>query len=185
MEKIKIVGISGSDRKGSYNTALLTYLSTQMLDNVDFKIIDITKLPFFHQDLETSNPEEVLKFRGELKEADAFVLATPEYNYSIPPLLKNALDWGSRGDGKEFEQKYVGIISASPSILGGARAQYQLRQICVCLNLLVLNRPEVFVSKAYEKIDQSGQIIDEGTKERLNELFQQLIVHVQTKKDIL
>ncbi len=182
MEKVKILGISGSARKGSYNTAVINYISENHAENIEFEILDITKLPMFNQDLEQNVPDEVKKFIEKIAEADGFIISTPEYNYSLPALLKNALDWGSRGEKKGFNNKYVGIISASPSMLGGSRVQYHLRQICVCLNLIPVNKPEIFIAQANEKIDKNGNINDEVTKKMITDLVTEVVYHI--KKDI-
>ncbi len=111
--------------------------------------------------------------------ADGVILATPEYNYSLPPVLKNALDWASRGDIKPFDAKHLAIMSASLSLLGGVRAQYHLRQVCVALNIKVLNKPEVFVMKANEKFDGHGHLIDEYTKKAIVRLMEELINQIR------
>jgi len=175
MNKINIVGISGSTRTNSYNTSILKFIKESISSNINFEILDISKLPMFNEDIEEPTPEEVALFRSKLILADGFVIVTPEHNYSIPALLKNALDWASRGDENVLENKYVAILSASPGLLGGARAQYQLRQICVALNLVPINRPEVFISRVNEKINHDGVITDDKTKELILELVNALM----------
>lgn len=183
MKKIKLLGISGSARTGSYNTAIIKYLEKNHNENIDFEMLDISKLPMFNQDLEADLPDVVKEFIEKIKQADGFIISTPEHNFSIPALLKNALDWGSRGETTGFDKKYVGIVSASPSMLGGARVQYHLRQVCVCLNLNAVNQPEVFIAKAHEKIDENGIVTDEFTKKMLAKLLEEVIYNI--KKDIV
>lgn len=172
---MKIIGICGSARKHSYNMALLNYINNDHDKNINFEIINISNLPLFNEDLEESQPLEVTNYINKLMTADAFIIATPEYNYSIPPLLKNALDWASRAEINPFENKYISIISASLGMLGGARAQYHLRQVLVALNANVINRPEVFVGLVNEKIDDNGNIIDKHTKGKVMDAFNQLV----------
>lgn len=175
MEKIKIIGLCGSARKNSYNMSVLNYIKNNHQEDIEFESLDITNLPMFNQDLEENLPQTVKEFILQLKSADGFLIVTPEHNYSIPALLKNALDWGSRSDEQVFNQKPVSLISASPGMLGGARVQYQLRQVFVCLNLISLNRPEVFISKVHDKIDENGNITDEYTKKKVIEIFRELV----------
>lgn len=103
------------------------------------------------------------------------LIATPEYNYSIPPVLKNALDWASRENNPVLRGKPVGIMSASPSIFGGARAQYHLRQVCVVLDLLPLNKPEVFIINAHTKFDEKGNLTDDRSRTAIDNLMRELV----------
>ena len=109
-------------------------------------------------------PPAVAAFRDKLATADAVLLVTPEYNYSIPGVLKNAIDWASRPPNMPLADKPLAIMGASPGILGTARAQYHLRQVAVFLDMHVLNKPEVFVTKAKEKFDADGKLTDEMTR---------------------
>src|SRR5690606_27750516 len=112
-------------------------------ENINFEIYEgIGDFPLFSQELEKDMPEVVQDFKRRVKEADAVLIVTPEYNYSIPGFLKNALDWASRpADDNSFDGKPGAIMSASPGMLGGARAQYALRQVCVYMNVHLINRP--------------------------------------------
>lgn len=174
---INIIAFTGSLRKGSYNMATLINAKELIKEKANIEIIDISKLPLLNEDEEFPTPESVSDFRKKLNDSDGILIATPEYNYSIPPVLKNALDWASRGE--EINNKPVAIISASPSILGGSRAQYQLRQIFVALNLNVINDPEVFITKANEKFDENGQLIDEYTRMSIVKLLTALIKEIE------
>jgi chromate reductase len=140
------------------------------------EIFDLEGIPPFNQDFEQKPPERVKQFKQGIKAADAILIATPEYNYSIPGVLKNAIDWASRPYGDNaFEDKPVAIMSASGSMLGGARAQYHLRQTFVWLNMHSLERPEVIVNFADKKIDKNGKVTDEETRKRIRELLEALI----------
>ncbi len=175
-KKIKIVAFSGSLRKKSYNMSALRAAAKLIPAGVSFQILDLSEIPFFNEDLEGKTlPAPVADFLGKIKEADALLISTPEYNYSIPPVLKNALDWASRADTMPLSGKPLGIMSASPGMLGGARVQYHLRQVCVCLNLLALNRPEVFISAAHTKFDADLNLTDEKTKKAISGLLDALV----------
>lgn len=170
---INLVGFTGSLRKGSYNMATLKTIKKLLPNNVNLDIVDLSNIPFFNEDIENVTPNSVKDFIERLSKADGIVIATPEYNYSIPPVLKNALDWASRSE--VLSGKPLAIISASPSFTGGARAQYHLRQVCVQLNLYPLNRPEVFIGSAHEKFDEEGNLIDKETEELIIDLINALV----------
>lgn len=176
MEKaINIVGFTGSLRRNSYNKAALNAAKELLPAGVNLEIVDLSPIPFFNEDLEAEGvPEVVVQFKQKLAEADAILISTPEYNYSIPPVLKNALDWASRGKELPLSGKPLAIMSASISLFGGARVQYHLRQVCVVLNLLPLNKPEVFMMSAHTKFDASGKLTDEYTRNAIAKLLQAL-----------
>jgi chromate reductase len=173
---IRILGFAGSLRKDSYNKALLRAASGLVRKDVRLEIFDLEGIPPFNQDLEDSMPKRVKEFKTKIKTADAILIATPEHNYSFPGVLKNAIDWASRPYGdNSFEGKPVAIMSASTGMLGGARAQYQLRQVLVFLNMHPLNKPEVIVPFAEEKIDEKGRVADKKTREKIKELLESLV----------
>jgi chromate reductase len=139
-------------------------------------VFELDGIPLFNGDLESSPPESVKEFKRKIKAADALLIVTPEYNYSIPGVLKNAIDWASRPYGDNaFEGKPVAMMSASTGMLGGARAQYHLRQSFVFLNMYPVNKPEVFVSFASQKFDDKGRLLDKQTKELVSELLDNLV----------
>jgi chromate reductase, NAD(P)H dehydrogenase (quinone) len=122
----------------------------------------------------------VQKFKSKIRAADAILIATPEYNYSIPGVLKNAIDWASRPYGDNaFDGNPVAMMGASIGTLGTARAQYDLRRSFVFLNMLSLNQPEVMVPLAQDKVDSSGKVTDEKTRKKIKELLQSLVVWTQ------
>ncbi len=173
--KIRVLGFAGSLRVGSYNRALLRATAELIPDNVNLDIFDIAGIPLFNQDIEADMPDKVKDFKSKIRKADAILISTPEYNYSVPGVLKNAIDWASRPYGDNpFDEKPVAIMSASVGMLGRARAQYHLRQIFVFLNMLPINGPEVIVPFAQDKFDAHGKLIDENTQKFLRKLLQNL-----------
>jgi chromate reductase len=173
--KISILGFAGSLRQGSYNRALLRAALELLPGNTSLEIFELEGIPPFNQDLEASPPEKVKEFKRRIKGADALLIATPEYNYSVPGVLKNAIDWASRPHGDNaFEGKPVAIMSASIGMLGGARAQYHLRQSFVTLDMHPVNKPEVMVTFAPQKFDSEGKLIDETARKLIAELLANL-----------
>lgn len=154
----------GSVRKGSYNAALAHALQAIAPSGVTIEILpSVATLPIYDGDVEAAGfPEPVTAMGAKVKAADGVIIVTAEYNYSVPGGLKNALDWLSRLKDKPMAGKPVLIESASPSGMGGARAQYHLRQVLVALDSPVLNVPEVMVAQAHTKI-ADGKVTDQGT----------------------
>ena len=173
--ELKILGFAGSLRAGSYNKALLRAAIELLPKGVSLEIFEIEGIPPFNQDIEKDMPTKIREFKSKIREADAILIATPEYNYSVPGVLKNAIDWASRPYGDNaFEGKPAAIMSASVGMLGGARAQYHLRQIFVFLNMYPINGPEVILSFSQDKFDANGKLTDENTKKCLRHLLQNL-----------
>lgn len=173
---INILGFAGSLRKGSYNRALLRIASELVPVETSLEIFDLEGIPSFNQDLEISLPGKVVEFKQKIKSADALLIVTPEYNYSVPGVLKNAIDWASRPHGdNSFQGKPVAVMSASTGMLGGARAQYHLRQVFIFLEMYPINRPEVFVTLAAQKFDSEGKLLDEKARELIRNLLKSLV----------
>lgn len=173
---VSILGFAGSLRKSSYNKALVWAAGELIPKDVKLDVFDIDGIPPFNQDFETRMPEKVKEFKARIEAADALLIATPEYNFSIPGVLKNAIDWASRPYGdNSFEGKPVAVMSASMGMFGGVRAQYHLRQIFVSLNMYPINRPEVIVALAPQKIDENGTVTDEITRKFMRELLENLV----------
>ena len=165
---IHIVGISGSLRERSYNSAALKAAGELLPEGVTLERVGIGDLPLYNDDLRLQGyPPSVQHLRERLAAADGVLLVTPEYNYSVPGVLKNAIDWASRPPDQPFNGKPVAIMGASPGMLGSARAQYHLRQMLVFLNAYALNRPEVMIAQAASKFDDAGTLIDAPTREFL------------------
>ena len=126
--------------------------------------------------MENTPPEKVKEFKAKIRAADAILIASPEYNYSVSGVLKNAIDWASRPYGdNSFEGKPVAVMSASIGMLGGSRAQYHLRQVFVFLNMHPINKPEVMVPSAADKIDQNGVVTDKTTRGLIKDLLENLV----------
>ncbi len=158
------IAISGSLRKNSFNTMVLKATQKLAPSNIVIEHLSIEDVPMYNFDLhERFYPEPVEKLCSAIKAADALIIVTPEYNYSIPGVLKNAIDFLSKHQAKPFDKKAVGIISASPSLLGGVRAQYHLRQILVAVNAMTMNIPEVVITAVNTKFDEAGNLTDEKT----------------------
>ena len=165
---IRIVGISGSLRAMSYNTAALRAAMELLPDGVILEQVGVGDLPLYNDDIRLQGyPPAVKQLRARLTDADGVLLVTPEYNYSVPGVLKNAIDWASRPPDQPFDGKPVAIMGASPGMLGSARAQYHLRQMLVFLNAHAMNRPEVMISQAASKFDDAGTLTDAPTREFL------------------
>jgi len=180
---VTILGFAGSLRKGSYNKALLRAAVELVPSDAKLEIFDLEGIPPFNQDLEKQMPDKVKEFKRKIKIADAILIVTPEHNYSIPGVLKNAIDWASRPYGdNSFEGKPVAIMSASTGMLGGARAQYHLRQTFVYLNMHPINKPEVIVTFASQKIDENGWLKDETSRRLIKELLENLVTWTRKLK---
>lgn len=175
-QTVKILGFVGSLRKGSYNKALMRTAVELVPDDATIEVFDLAGIPPFNQDLEKQPPQAVRDFKAKIRGADALLIATPEYNYSISGVLKNAIDAASRPYAdKVFDGKPVAIMSASVGRLGGARAQYHLRQSFVFLNMYPINHPEVMLPFAEQNIDENGNLTNEETRKLVRELLEELV----------
>eukprot|EP00977_Amphora_coffeiformis_P004055 scaffold805_cov165-Amphora_coffeaeformis.AAC.3 len=172
---VKVLGICGSLKKASVNRGALAAMQAQAARiGVDMTIADLSEIPFFNPDTEHAAPPAVRTLHQQMIEADAFVLATPEYNYSFTPALKNALDWGSRTPGMTaFKGKAAALLSVGGGLKGG-RSQYHLRQVCVFLDLYVLNKPEILINAFDGSFEKDGTLKDPKWEERLLEQLQAL-----------
>lgn len=176
MGEIRILGIVGSLRKASYNHLALKAAQALVPEGVALNLVELHGIPVFDQDNEMTPPVAVIEFKRKILAADAILFAIPEYNYSVPGGLKNAIDWASRPNG---ESAWMGIpaaiMGASVGSLGTARAQYHLRQILVAQNMPVVNTPEVMISNAARLFDQDGKLTDEPTRHFIQELLLALV----------
>jgi len=180
MGKIDILGIVGSLRKDSYNRALLKAAQELAPDGAVLSLIELHGIPVFNQDDEMAPPATVLEFKRRVLAADAILFATPEYNYSVPGALKNAIDWASRPYGKSaWLGKPAAVMGASTGSLGTVRAQYHLRQILVAQNMPVVSQPEVMLSNAEKRFDRSGRLTDEPARELIQALLSALLLLVK------
>ena len=173
---MKILGIAGSLRKGSFNRMALAVAQRLAPADVQFEVFDLANIPPYNEDVKAVGwPESVKRFREAIAAADAVLITTPEYNYSIPGVLKNAIDWASRPPEQPFDGKPIAIMGASPGRLGTARAQYHLRQVFVFLNSFVLNKPEVMIAAAHQLFDEGGNLKDETTRGFIADLVKSLV----------
>jgi chromate reductase len=173
---VRILGIAGSLRRQSYNRALLRAATQIAPEGATIDIFEIDGIPPFSEDDEQDPPAKVVELKRRIREADAVLFVTPEYNYSIPGVLKNAIDWASRPYGDSaWSGKPAAIMGASTGRIGTARAQYHLRQVMVFLNMFPLNQPEVMVGAADERFDTVGNLTDEETREYVYRLLQSLV----------
>jgi chromate reductase, NAD(P)H dehydrogenase (quinone) len=174
-QPVKILGFCGSLRVNSYNAAALRAAGELLPDGTTLETFDIAPIPLYNEDVRAKGlPPAVLAFRERIAAADALLIVTPEYNYSVPGVLKNAIDWASRPPEQPFDGKPVAIMGASPGMLGTARAQYHLRQMFVFLNAHLLNKPEVMIAAAPTKFDDRGRLTDEKTREMIGRLLTSL-----------
>ena len=171
-----ILGFAGSLRKSSYNKAILQAAAEVIPENAELSIFDLEGIPLFNQDMERDAPQRVKEFKERIRAADAILIATPEYNYSMPGVLKNAIDWASRPYGDNaFQGKPAAIMGASIGMIATARAQYHLRQSMVFLDMYPLNQPEVMVPFAEKKFDGNGRLADEATRDKIRDLLVSLV----------
>jgi chromate reductase len=169
---LSVLALSGSLREKSYNTALLREAVRLAPAGMEIAIAPIRDIPLYDADLEArAVPDAVTRLRDAVREADALLIATPEYNFSIPGVLKNVIDWLSR---PPFDTALAGkplAIMGAGGRLGSARAQYHLRQVCGCLSMLPVPRPEIFVLNAWEKFDEQGRLTDAAVGKQVSELL--------------
>ena len=173
---VRILGIAGSLRRGSYNRAALHAAVQLVPQNAALEVFELDGIPGFNQDEEQNPPAKVAELKQHVRNADAIVIVTPEYNYSVPGVLKNAIDWASRPYGDSaWNGKPVAIMGASIGTFGTARAQYHLRQSFVFLNMFPINQPEVMIGNAAQRFDAHGNLTDETTKNLIRQLLQNLV----------
>jgi chromate reductase len=172
----RILGIAGSLRKASYNRAALRAAQQLVPEGVTLETFDLDGIPPFNQDEEAHLPAKVAELKERIRAADAILLATPEYNYSMPGVLKNAIDWASRPYGQNaWDGKPVAVMGTSVGSLGTARAQYHLRQVFVYVNMHALNGPEVMIPDAGKRFDERGNLTDSDTRDRIRALLEALV----------
>ena len=173
---IRILGIAGSLRRGSYNRGTLKAAAELAPEGATIEIFELDGIPGFNQDEEQNPPEKVAELKRKIREADAILFVTPEYNYSVPGVLKNAIDWASRPYGDSaWNGKPAAIMGASIGAIATARAQYHLRQMMVFLNMFPVNQPEVMIGNCSDKFDEQGNLTDETSKDFIRQLLENLV----------
>ena len=176
MEKqLKVLAFAGSLRKGSYNKALIRCAVEECPAGIAIEVFDLEGIPPYNDDQKQTPPDTVKAFKEKIRNADALLMATPEYNFSVSGVLKNAIDWASRPkEDTPLEGKPVAVMSASTGRFGGARAQYHLRQTFVFLNMHPVNKPEVMLSDAPNNVDADGRVTNEKTRQLVKQLLEAL-----------
>ncbi|MBW8906618.1 MAG: NAD(P)H-dependent oxidoreductase [Betaproteobacteria bacterium] len=175
-DQLTILGIAGSLRKDSYNKGALRAAQQLCPDGARLEIYDIAGLPLFNQDEERNPTAKVTEFKQKIRAADAILFCTPEYNYGVPGVMKNALDVASRPYGDNaWSGKPVALMSAAMGVAGGIRAQYQVRQCFVFLNMEAVVQPEVAIASAPQRFDEKGNLTDETSKKMIRQLLENLV----------
>lgn len=184
---IQLVGMSGSLRKGSYNTLLLKAAAQLLPTDVSMDIVSIGDIPLYNADLDLpaakQRPESVEHFRKMLTDADGILISSPEYNYSIPGGLKNAIDWASRGEDSPLLRKPIAVIGATTGLWGTARMQVAFHNIFLFLDMKPVYKPEVLVAQAEKKFDKDGNLIDEMARKLVKQKLEALkeMIHLQSQ----
>lgn len=170
MASINVLGICGSLRAKSFNRSALLAAAELMPAGMQMTVADYADVPLFNQDVQDKGfPEAVMRLAQQIREADALLIASPEYNFSISGVLKNAIDWLSRVPAPPLKDKPVAILSATMGPLGGARQQYELRKVLGSQDALVLVKPEVFIGQAQTKFDAEGKLTDAATRKAVTD----------------
>lgn len=183
---IQLLGLSGSLRKRSYNTMLLKAAAQLLPADVSMEIVSIEDIPLYNADLDLpaakERPGSVEHFRKMLADADGLLISSPEYNYSIPGGLKNALDWASRGEDSPLLRKPVAVIGATTGLWGTTRMQMSFHNVFLYLDMKPVYKPEVLVAQAEKKFDKEGNLTDEMAKKLLKQKLEALkeMIHLQS-----
>jgi chromate reductase len=176
-DSLSILAIAGSLRKDSYNKAALRAAQGVCPEGARLEIYDLAGLPLFNQDEEKNPTPKVTDFKQKIRAAGAILISTAEYNYGMPGVLKNAIDVASRPYGDNaWNGKPVAIMSAAMGTAGGLRAQYQLRQCFIFLNMDAVVQPEVAIAAAHQRFDDKGNLTDETSKKMIAQLLQNLLI---------
>ena len=184
---IQLVGLSGSLRKGSYNTLLLNAAAQLLPTDVSMEIMSIADIPLYNADLDLpaarQRPEVVEHFRKMLADADGILISSPEYNYSIPGGLKNAIDWASRGEDSPLLRKPVAVIGATIGLWGTTRMQMAFHNVFLFLDMKPVYKPEILVAQAEKKFDKEGNLVDETAKKLIKQKLEALkeLIHLQSQ----
>ncbi len=171
MEKIRVLTLVGGISRDSLNKKLYHAVKERAPQSIKILTFDISKIPFFSQDIENDPPDSVIEFKDLIREADAVLFITPEYNRSFPGVLKNAIDWGSRPYGQNlWDKKPAGVMGATVSNVGTFGAQHHLRQVLAYLNLSVMAQPEFYFTSK-NSFDEKGVLTDEKTKKFIDQYW--------------
>jgi chromate reductase, NAD(P)H dehydrogenase (quinone) len=172
MKKYNIAVLVGSLRKESYNLKTAKALMAMASENLSLELVQIGDLPLYNEDIDKTPPEQYKAFRERIKNCDGVLFVTPEYNRSVPGVLKNAIDVGSRPYGhNSWDGKPGAVISVSPGAIGGFGANQHLRQSLVYVNVPAMAQPEAYVGNANKLFNENGDLINDSTKEFLNDFL--------------
>lgn len=163
---MKILAISGSTRAESFNTKIL-HVIKDMLPEHDVEVVTINHIPMFNQDLESNLPSAVVELKQKAKDCDALIIATPEYNHMVPGALKNVIEWLTRDSGNVLDGKWLAIVGCSDGGFGTVRAQLQLMNLALVVNMQTMGRFRFPVSRAQDKFNDKGELTDAETKQKL------------------
>ncbi len=166
---VHVLGIAGSLRKGSYNKMALRAAGELLPDGMTLETFDLAPIPLYDEDVRLAGiPEPVQRFKDRIRAADGLLIVTPEYNYSIPGVLKNAIDWASRPVAESpLNGKPAALMGASTGHFGTVRAQMHWRDVFVFTNMLAMQKPEVRIAYAEQKFDAEGRLIDEAYRKEI------------------
>lgn len=188
-QHIHLVGISGSLRQKALNTSLLHAFKELLPEDISLEIASIEDIPLYDADLDipaaSERPGSVARLRETLAKADGIVFASPEYNYSIPGGLKNAIDWASRGKDSPIVGKAVALMGATPGLWGTVRMQQAFLPVFQYLDMKPAHKPEILLAQANEKFDDKGKLTDETSRELLRkkiDTLKELILHMRAAK---
>ena len=186
MGSMHVLGISGSLRAASHNSALLRAAQELAPPGMEVEIYDgIGTLPHYDQDLEAEAPESVRTLRRKIRESDGLLIATPEYNYGPPGVLKNAIDWASRpAASSPLLHKPIALVSAAPTNFGGVRAQLALRQAFLWTDSDVVTKPELIVFRSQDRFDATGRLVDEATRALLVGVLEALAAKIVASRSL-
>ena len=174
-ERIKIVGMSGSLRRDSYNSALLRLAPAVVPETAELELISLADIPFYNGDVEKEGfPTPVAEFRAKLGTADALLISTPEYNSSVPAVLKNAIDWASRGPNSPLSGKTAAVMGGGGGF-GSHRAQQHLRDVLRNTGVLELPSPPVKIRNIWDQFDDNLALLDPRIKDRVGRLLSSLV----------
>ena len=183
--KYKIIAFSGSLRKESFTTKLVKAFQVRAPQDAELELINISNLPFINEDLEEELPGPVRALHQTIENADGVIFATPEYNRSYSPVLKNAIDWGSRPEGEnKWKHKPAAVIGCTPYLLGAFGAQNHLRQVLMYIDMIPLQQPEFYLGSVADKFDGEGKLSDKESVEKIDEVWHALIKLVKNNRKI-
>lgn len=174
MKKLGV--IIGSLRKDSYNRKVATYMASQLGNDFEVEIIEIGDLPLYNQDFDDAPPQEWVDFRKKVAEKNAYLFVSPEYNRSMPAVLKNALDVASRPMGENVWAKKPGaIVTVSPGKMGGFGSSQHLRQTMSFLDIYIMNQPEAYIGEIQDALDENGNLTSERTQSFLQKISSEFV----------